>query len=508
MNDQDMRYHITFQDGDSGESLGLMLAESRGGISFSRNLVNPYAAKMGSGATRDSDLTEWSLISWRDWRGGRGQEDMSDPIAYYDSHGLDTRIQGQITLGPLPIQPNGTYPKYEPGATATFVTGYPVAEMHRERPNPGSAQLGQDGISLIRGQRFLVQDTGGDTTRNIKQIDLLLSKPTNPAPTSGLRVSIYSDSDGLPNAELTYKTIAAGDVSTTMGWVTVALDTAYTVTPGTYYWIVVTATLGNIFYWYGSGDYYDDGYMGLYDDSGWNTSLIWKNYDFNFRIHYNRLARSQSFETPAAGMTCTSVQLYLQKIGHPGTYTVGLHADDGGKPAAATLKTTTIDGDTDVGTTMGWVQATWDAGQVLAGATTYHITLTPSATEVLGGSIMWGANSSGGYTDGASNRKIASGAWANTTCDYYFRTNTEALDNDVIAFEEYDGDWFVAAGDTVYVWDSTDEEWDVSDQLGGKDVTALEAWGDWLWAARGNDNVLRRFNGTTWSDVAVRKLIY
>lgn len=493
------RYHVRFEDGASGEKLGLMLTESPQ-IGFTRRLVNPYAAKAGSGGTKDSDLTEWSLVSFRDWRGGRGQDDLVDAATFFDAVGLETRVEGQITLGPLPQQQEGTNPKYEPGSVASYVVGYPVAEQQTARPRPGNMRLGSDNISLKRGQRFLVQDTNGETARWIKSIDVRLAKVRATGP---VRVSLYSDSSGFPGSELTYKEVAAASIGTSEAWVNFEFSSTYQVVAGTHYWIVVTVTLGNIYYLYGTRDLYADGYLGLYDESGWNTSPVWKGYDLNFRVRYERFTRSMSFTVQAGGVTCTSVQLYLAKAGHPGTFTASLHEDDDGDPAAAALTSKTFDGDSDVGATMGWVEVEWSSGQALTGEGVYHVVITPPADEVVaGGSLYWGGLSSGGYAGGASHRKVATGSWTAITPDLYFRLNTEALDGNVLAFALYNSKWYCAAGDTVYEWNGGTEEWDVSDQQGSKNVTAMVAWGDYLWVGRGADHVLRRYNGISWADVS------
>ena len=157
----DERFHIKFRDVAAGEDLGLLLNETGAGIAFSKNLVNPYSAKMGSGDTRDSDLTEWSLISWRDWRTGRGQEEHKDPAAFYDSWNVETRIENQVTLGPLSQNPVGAGPIYEPGnVTWSYFAGWPGPEV-QTNPDGGGAYTyvggPAEGTRKI-GQAFVVKN--------------------------------------------------------------------------------------------------------------------------------------------------------------------------------------------------------------------------------------------------------------------------------------------------------------------------------------------------------------
>ena len=333
------RYHIRFADSASGEELGLMLTESPQ-LGFNRRLVNPYAAKAGQGATEDTDLTEWSVVSQRDWRGGRGQEEMEDEAAFLDAWNVETRIDGQVTLGPLPQNPVGTFPSFEPGS-----------------------------------------------------------------------VEAYN-----------------------------------------------------------------------------STSTLF---------------RAMSFVAPAGGMTCTQVRLYLRGVprspwvtGVTWVVTVRLCEDDGGAPGTEITSTSvsaSMDG------VYAWRAATWAAGEALAAGNTYHIVLE-------GGTWFdahWGGNSDGGYAAGSAHSKTGGGAWtAMGAADLYFRVNVNELNDTPVAFARYKSKWYCGAGDTVYEWDESGKTWEVSDAQTGDDVTALEVWGGYLWAARGGACYVRRYNGSAWGSVS------
>ena len=493
----DARYHVQLVDEASGEELGLMLVEAPQ-LGFTRRLINPYAAKMGQGSTEDSDLTEWSVASQRDWRGGRGQEDLEDGTAFYDSWNLETRIENQVTLGPLPQHPTGTNPKYEPGSAHAYAVGFPPAIRQVAYTNEMRV-MG----SKPKGQRFYVRGESSDGSYSIKSVDVWVKRYEGDTGV-GLTMSIYSDSGGLPGAELASKELGTGSIGTDFAWVNFELDSPlYAVTPGTYYWIVLSAGGSKGYGWRWAEDVkaYALGYAAVYEGTWYPASMRGRDGDMAFRVRYEKISRSMSFTCPAGGITCNSVQLYIGKHGHPGTYTVTLCADNGGNPGAV-LKTQTFDGDADLAFARGWVQVEWDSGQVLTAGNVYHIVVAPPATEVIAGAcVKWGGNYLGGYA-GASKKKTGSGSWTAATEDLYFRVNTELLDGNVIGFARFEGEWYCAAGDTVYEWDEDNTEWTVSDAQSGDNLTALETWGGYLWAGRGAACVLRRFDGDSWADVA------
>ena len=255
------RYHIRFADSASGEELGLMLTESPQ-LGFNRRLVNPYAAKAGQGATEDTDLTEWSVVSQRDWRGGRGQEEMEDDTAFLDAWNVETRIDGQVTLGPLPQNPGGTV-KHEPGSA----TGYAVY-------NTGSA-------TMARAQSFTTP-VGGLTCTLVQ---LYLGKGYSQSGDE-YTVSLCSDNGGVPGTVLKSKVITPSDMEWAFGFVEVVWGSGAALTGSTLFHITLEPGAGAMedrIYWgcdVGAG--YGDGSAFYNEDAGGWTGMAG---DFYFRVN-------------------------------------------------------------------------------------------------------------------------------------------------------------------------------------------------------------------------------
>lgn len=481
----DRRYHVKFVDEASGEGLGLMLVGPP--LDYSRRLTNPYAAKAGQGATEDSDLTEWSVVSQRDWRGGRGQERFEEEAAYYDARGLETRIEGQLTLGPLPINPTGTPPRYEPGDAAAYWLGWPgpdgrVAELR------GGEVLHTFDREIYSGSSYTWGSVASTSRwdpdpRWIKSLEFWVKKESG---TSGyIRVALHEDDDGAVGDELQHVDVDASGVATSFGKITFALDSAEEMTVDTRVWVVLSS----------------DASEGAPFTLAVRQVILMEPQRI-YLVHWEKVARSMSFTAPSGGMTCNDVYLYLRRIREPGTFTAKLCQNNAGEPGTVmTSKAVDLDAALEYNT-YTWVRVTWDSGQALDSETLYHIVLEAPSEEAShrAGYAEWGGCAAGGYGSGASNRQVASEGWEGQTEDLYFRVDETELDGAPVAFARFDGDWYCAAGDRVYVWNEGTGEWDTSDEVSGKDVTDLAVWGDYLWAARGDDNVVRRTDGESWGD--------
>jgi len=495
----DKRYHVVLKDQASGEELGVMLVGTSA-ISFSRNLVNPYATKMGGGETKDSDLTEWSMLSWRDWRTGRGQENLVDPAAFLDAWNLETRIANQLTLGPLPQNPGGTLPRYEPGNGTLYFTGWPGPEVQTGNSGNGAyAPILGTTPSQAAGQRFLVKSS----QRWISSIEVRIKKAA--ATTGTITLSIYADGNGFPTgAALATQVVAAASVTTAFTWVTFALAAPLAVSEG-YYWIALSTSDVNGYAWNMAMDnpyMYGLCYAAVYSQSAWSSSNQWRNFDMTFKVHFAKVSLSQGF-APVGDITCTSIQLYLSAANSLGAVTVGLYANAGGAPTGAALASKVVN----PSWAYGWYEVIWGAGVALTAGTTYHIVVTPNAEgtdpPAYDRYLCWSGASGGGYAGGICNRRLDSGAWAAQTQDLYFRVNRDELDGPAVAFARYDGKWYCGAGDSVYEWDTGTSAWTTSDHVHGKDVTSLETWGGYLWAGRGASNVLRKYSvAGGWAAVA------
>ena len=493
------RYHVRFRDEAAKEELGLLLVESPQ-LGYDRRLVNPYAAKGSTGATKDSDLTEWSVVSQRDWRGGRGQEEYEEAESFLDARNLETRIEGQVTIGPLPQNPSGELPAYGPGSASSYVAGWPPTEKNLK----GGAE---EPVGLKAGfkvaQRFYL--SGSSHVYPVTSVELRLKRD---AATSGhIRMAIYSHSTstGVPGTLLAYKDLTEADVGTEFSWISFELAETLNIMGGLYYWIVLSTESGGHYYWcdFSSDNPYADGYVALFCPiwlGEWRRRPSW---DIVFKVHFTKVSYSMSFTAPAGGITCDLVQLLVGSLYSWRVYTVALCADDGGVPGEV-LKSNTVGPWSGFNAIYGtsWLEVEWEAGgQALTGGATYHITLEPTTMEALWWQRMvWVGCAGGGYGDGVSHERIGTGGWEAQAQDLYFRVNRRKLDGAPVGFGRYDGKWYCAAGDAVYEWDEAAKAWDVSDEKSGDDVTALEVWGGYLWAARGSAGNVRRYNGTAWAN--------
>jgi len=70
-------------------------------------------------------------------------------------------------------------------------------------------------------------------------------------------------------------------------------------------------------------------------------------------------------------------------------------------------------------------------------------------------------------------------------------------------FCEFNGDLYFAYHQKVYKWSETSNAWSVVDTVSGGECKGLAAFGDYIYAAWGSGNVVRRSNdGSTWNDVS------
>jgi len=196
---------------------------------WQRQPVLRAARKIGGGDTQYSDYDLWNVKAWDTWHLGRGEEYFETDGRYYDSWNAETRIRGQITLGPH-IYPTGL-----------------AGSLNYEGGIQGALPLG----SLYYGfAESFVAPTGGFTADilelNLKRIG---------AGAGNITVSLCSNDVGagpggidIPaTPALKSKAIGASAIPTeNFAWIefdwdgTQALDAAAT------YWLVVSiATLGD-----------------------------------------------------------------------------------------------------------------------------------------------------------------------------------------------------------------------------------------------------------------------
>lgn len=231
------------------------LAQSRGGMAEYSQLLYPY-----------------SNFSQDDWTSGGGQLDMLDPHAYAYGENIDTTIPGQIILGPRPIWAGEAQDGEEYDSQRTAGRGVPDLSV---------AEYTLAGGDFIFAQRFQASATYTATLVGIKGRCIGWLSGVN------FYVSIWSDTTGSPNANLTgWQHITLGKKG--YKWVNATVSQA--LTSGTYYWVAVKSLQGSVPHIIenrvlfdqdgsapaGAAKYSDDG------ASSWNT---YTGYSLLFRIN-------------------------------------------------------------------------------------------------------------------------------------------------------------------------------------------------------------------------------
>jgi len=183
------KYHVVFEDPNSAEALGLVLRENAGAAGRVARLANPYAAKIGGGDRTLSDLTDLSAYGQSDWRAGRGQDRFEEEDRFFDSHRAETRIKGQITLGPLAVSTGvGDVPTYQPSSVAGVPIGK-LSAVYQNRAMSFTTPAGGLTCTHVTLRLRATQSGEGQADRNFT-------------------IALYSDTaPGLPNTLITSTTI-------------------------------------------------------------------------------------------------------------------------------------------------------------------------------------------------------------------------------------------------------------------------------------------------------------
>jgi len=100
----DPRYDVLLIDSPDGvtanETLPLVLVENSGVLSYSEQMISPYAGQLASGDLQDRDLTRGTIKTQRNWQGGRGLLNAyTETNRYYDAT-ADTRFTNAVLLPP------------------------------------------------------------------------------------------------------------------------------------------------------------------------------------------------------------------------------------------------------------------------------------------------------------------------------------------------------------------------------------------------------------------------
>jgi len=305
----DRRYHVQFKDDYSGESLGLMVLETPQ-LGIQRRLVNPYAAKTGQGETKYSDLTEWTVVAQEDWRGGRGQDKFEDKGSFFDSRHLETRIEGQVTLGPRPIAPASDYPENDASAEGDYLFGEPHDEVVAD--GTGASVI----ITNTQKQAQLVSESyhsvpAGQGSTYLESVELRIKKQSGFADGDTITCAIYSNGDdGLPDSSLGSADLNGSDLGTSASWETFTFASPIDLTSNSKWWIVLTTdSTDKYIYWDRSisDDTYPQGYPASYHNGSWGRVAI---VDYLFKAHWSEVKLAQSFTVGGSGFDLDDIWLY------------------------------------------------------------------------------------------------------------------------------------------------------------------------------------------------------
>ncbi|MDD3662823.1 MAG: hypothetical protein PHT84_03080, partial [Candidatus Pacebacteria bacterium] len=128
---------------------------------------------------------------------------------------------------------------------------------------------------------------------------------------------------------------------------------------------------------------------------------------------------AQSFRV-SADNNLSKIQFYIKKVGSPNNATVKIVNDNGGSPGTTVLASGTLSA-SQVTTTYGWVNVSFDSNPNLNSTTTYWAVIDASTSKskyyIIGAS-------NGGYDNGIGKIGQQGGSWNNTTpygLDYYFK---------------------------------------------------------------------------------------
>jgi hypothetical protein len=207
----------------------MLFPESGGPLGFGSS--TPFAPKSTTGERRYFDYDPWSYVSLDDFSGGMGQERLIDVTKYYRARNLDAR-GGDLILGPLVTEfgLNGLTPDDEEYLT------------NEDAKFP--AKLTTTGTKLAR--RILIP-------ADVTSIQFLWI-PMASVHASLITVKVYSDSGGLPNAQVATMTVYKYNTAANyLTWTACDFDTAFAVTPGAYYWVSIEGTTSTL-YWASEND--------------------------------------------------------------------------------------------------------------------------------------------------------------------------------------------------------------------------------------------------------------
>jgi hypothetical protein len=281
-------------------------------LGIQRRLINPYASKTGQGDTKYSDLTEWTVVAQEDWRGGRGQDKFEDKASFFDSRLLETRIEGQVTLGPKPISPASDYPENDSSVEGNYLFGEPHDEVLADAGSAGSAILSSVKLGQQVGEAYHSAPAGQGSTY-LKSVQLSLRKEAGFTDGDTITCSIYGvGSDDLPDSSLGSASLNGSDLSTSYDWETFTFASPIDLTSHDEWWIVLsTNSATERVYWQSSAwnDSYPQGYPAIEIAGSWSGRADTM-FDLLFRAEWSEVKLAQSFTVGASDFDLDDIWLY------------------------------------------------------------------------------------------------------------------------------------------------------------------------------------------------------
>ena len=192
--------------------------------------VQALALKTAEGDPKYGDMSHLSNYVQSDWRGGRGEQRGESGNRFYDSGGLATWIQGQVTLRPRAI------------LIGTSTDGYNVPGASNPVEWEEDSDIALDKSSVTK----LAQSLQTAANQAVTEVCLLLRAQESILlvdTSAALTLRVETDSSGSPSGTLVdANATATATVSLTPvdAWYKFAFAGSFTLTATTSYWLVLS----------------------------------------------------------------------------------------------------------------------------------------------------------------------------------------------------------------------------------------------------------------------------
>lgn len=208
--------------------------------------------------------------------------------------------------------------------------------------------------------------------------------------------------------------------------------------------------------------------------------------------------------TASASSNRDKAAIWLRRVGSPGTLTLELQSDNAGKPSGTALKSQTVTTSTITDVLSVLYEFDWTGTEAVTSGTVYHIVVYGASADDEHAHWEVGVD----ITGTASFYKSSAFAGDGTTASFsmYYRL----VDADISRrwwFFNYGANFYKVSNEStakLYVWNETDDDWDVVAGHGLGQVTArpVEANGI-LYFPQGDSVAIRTYNGTSWDSQTV-----